>query len=231
MKKIGIMIAAALAVISAYCSPVKSPIAARNGFMEVEENVLPSGARYVEYLESTGTQYIDTMVNVSPDIGVYIDFQFSNERREQMLFGALSAGIARYYPVWRGLDTLYWSSSLNGSLEGIYAPNDSNRHTITHNFLNDRKATIDGVVKGTNIKTPSVSVQVSNFLYARHYSSMAYISSAKIFECNISIGSNVVRKFRPIAIGNVGYMLDLVSGEYLQYGNKGTGDFIIGPDI
>ena len=42
--------------------------------------------------------------------------------------------------------------------------------------------------------------------------------------------TTIIRDFRPIAIGASGYMLDLISGEYLQYGNAGTGDFVIGPD-
>jgi hypothetical protein len=40
----------------------------------------------------------------------------------------------------------------------------------------------------------------------------------------------LVRDFRPVAIGTTGYMLDLLTGDYLPYGNKGTGDFVIGPD-
>ena len=48
--------------------------------------------------------------------------------------------------------------------------------------------------------------------------------------CQMKTGNIIIRDFRPIAIGNTGYMLDLVSGDYLQYGNKGMGDFIIGPD-
>lgn len=33
----------------------------------------------------------------------------------------------------------------------------------------------------------------------------------------------------PVRVGNVGYMYDKVSGKL--FGNAGTGDFILGPDI
>jgi hypothetical protein len=52
----------------------------------------------------------------------------------------------------------------------------------------------------------------------------------RIHKLKVVVNSTLVRDFRPIAIGNTGYMLDLVSGEYLPYGNKGTDDFTIGPD-
>jgi uncharacterized membrane protein len=52
----------------------------------------------------------------------------------------------------------------------------------------------------------------------------------RLAKFSIYRSGTLVRDFRPIAIGTTGYMLDLVSGEYLPYGNKGTGDFVLGPD-
>ena len=55
-------------------------------------------------------------------------------------------------------------------------------------------------------------------------------SNSRIYFCRIKEGGILVRDFRPIAIGNTGYMMDILTGDYLQYGNKGTGDFVLGPD-
>ena len=39
----------------------------------------------------------------------------------------------------------------------------------------------------------------------------------------------LLRDFIPVRVGQVGYMYDRVSGEL--FGNDGTGDFILGPDV
>lgn len=39
----------------------------------------------------------------------------------------------------------------------------------------------------------------------------------------------LVRDFIPVRVGNVGYMYDEVSGQL--FGNAGTGEFILGPDV
>ena len=40
---------------------------------------------------------------------------------------------------------------------------------------------------------------------------------------------NVIHDFIPVRIGTTGYMYDTISGEL--FGNAGTGDFTLGPDI
>ena len=55
-------------------------------------------------------------------------------------------------------------------------------------------------------------------------------SGYRCYTCKIEQNNVPVRKFHPIAIGTTGYMMDILTGEYEQYGNKGTGDFGIGPD-
>jgi hypothetical protein len=183
----------------------------------------------VEYIESHGTEWIDTGVGLSPDIGLRIDFQFADVTREQILFGALEAGVARFYPVWRGLSELYWSNAKNGSLGGQYGRTDSNRHIITNNYLNDKEATIDGVVKGTNIVTVEGTSLVTNYLFARHYNNAGYICSAKVFQCQVSAGTNVVRDFFPIRVGTEGAMMDVLTRRI--YRNAGTGAFAYGNDL
>ena len=39
----------------------------------------------------------------------------------------------------------------------------------------------------------------------------------------------LVRDLIPVRVGNVGYMYDKVSGQL--FGNSGTGNFILGPDV
>ena len=71
------------------------------------------------------------------------------------------------------------------------------------------------------------------YLFARNNGGAAELFCyERIYEAKFYNEGNLIRDFRPIAIGDKGYMLDLGGGEHLPYGNKGTGnDFIIGPDI
>ena len=60
----------------------------------------------------------------------------------------------------------------------------------------------------------------------RTYGSMA--KDIRFGRVRIEHGKFLVRDFIPVRVGTVGYMYDRVSGQL--FGNQGTGDFIIGPD-
>lgn len=54
-------------------------------------------------------------------------------------------------------------------------------------------------------------------------------SSTRTYYCKIWEAGQLIRDFIPVRVGQVGYMYDRVSGQL--FGNSGTGDFILGPDI
>lgn len=56
-------------------------------------------------------------------------------------------------------------------------------------------------------------------------SGIAQIAQLKIYDAN----SVLVRDFIPVRVGDVGYMYDRVSGQL--FGNAGTGEFVLGPDV
>ena len=53
--------------------------------------------------------------------------------------------------------------------------------------------------------------------------------SLKMYMSSIVLNDVCVRNFIPVRVGNVGYMYDKVSGQL--FGNSGTGNFILGPDV
>ena len=55
--------------------------------------------------------------------------------------------------------------------------------------------------------------------------------SVRLYAFQIFDNGVLVRDFIPVRVGRAGYMFDRVSGEYLPFGNVGTGAFILGPDI
>ena len=60
------------------------------------------------------------------------------------------------------------------------------------------------------------------------YADGRYNASCRIYSAYVSNGTNVA-DFIPVRVGSVGYMYDRVSGKL--FGNAGTGDFVLGPDV
>lgn len=217
----------------------------RNALMTGKKSPLPPGARWVEYLESTGTQYINTGwipvrgAKLSIDCAVMMSVD-----DPPMQCGCINNGRKPYYN-W------YWSGSNQSDFFLVNYFGDfsetswggANRYTKTPvgsiRWDVRNVATYDGVTGVSTLNddvfqggacnsTPSVPF----FLYARNNRGVAELfSKLKVYGFSVDIEGEKTLDLHPIAIGDTGYMLDLVSGEYLPYGNKGTGNFVIGPDI
>ena len=206
-------------------------IAAKNAF-------LMSGARLsydaeVEYLESTGTQYIDTGVSSSSAVGIEVDC--SDVRTNTWICGGRRAYV---------VDALGYFRLPGGNLrvcfgtQQIERPFGMARHVLA---LRDASYYVDGTL-------------VFSFVPE------TFVSDQPIYLCNLNIGggqpSNIgmmgrvywagiysaavlVRDFIPVRVGSgssaVGYLYDRANpdggplGNGL-YPNAGTGAFVMGPD-
>lgn len=168
----------------------------------------------IEYLESNGTQYIDTGITVTENTPFEIDYFALNAN--QYLFGMLNSNYfintGQNLRVWIGLD-----NSQFGVLVG-------QRHIIA--FDGNTTIMCDGIVKSNHINKSAVNSEYSLVVYATRHPSypslIAYLSTYKLYK--LKIGN--VRDYIPVRIGTTGYLYDKVSGEL----NAGTGDFILGPD-
>lgn len=203
-------------------------IAARNGFL-VGKRILPPGARWVEYLESTGSQWIETGVsasNTSSSLQVAASLRFTSlSNIEEDLMGSGNAQTPTIGRIW----TRYymWAQSGSGWQPEVC---DTNWHEVSFTFNNPsgRVFELDGTLySGTQSNTFQAGDGVHIFASGpNRFALRCQLAKLTIWQDGIP-----VRDFRPIAIGTTGYMLDLVSGDYLSYGNKGTGAFVIGPDV
>ena len=191
---------------------------------DVREGVVPTrlnplgvgrrqeGLRKVEYLESTGTQYIDTGINY------YADFEVSIRLRESVPNRAL--GINSNNCLQRiNQQSPYWRFTGSGRNTDTTVP-ITERHTMA--WL-DTKVMADGATIATAVKG-----YASGGMQLFGASNTGYPNM--IYWCRIydSFGA-LVRDFVPVAIGSTGYLLDRVSGRL--FGNQGTGDFVVGPDV
>jgi hypothetical protein len=102
--------------------------------------------------------------------------------------------------------------------------NEVHEIVITTNFK------IDGIVRWE----PSVQSFVTPntlLLFSNHTTTggIGGLAEMRVYACQIFQNDVLVKDFVPVRIGQVGYMYDTVSGEL--FGNLGTGDFTLGPDI
>lgn len=187
---------------------------------------LPLAYQEVEYIESTGKQYIDTGIKLTNNYSVTIDYQItsipkSGERKG--LFGGLEANVARYgslvSPTTRMLEFGYGV----GNTYYQTAIPDTNRHVIEQK---KNKVYIDNSLIYTFEKatfTMSTNAPLGTFNYVNYTPILARYFSSKWWN-----GDTLVRDFIPCyrkSDGKAG-MYDLVTGTFFT--NSGTGEFLYG---
>lgn len=195
------------------------------GGIEVER---PYDAR-VEYLESTGTQYIDTGIECTGDLCV----EFEGRVNANVNQGALGSVISTSSGYFRH----HWSPYKNGN-NFYWIQNDGyNYSSVPLNWSYGvwYKVSIDPVngiasIDGNTVTfTPlsgSLTTGENYFIFARSGLGTIQHRSCAFKYLKLSRGGVLLRSFIPVRVGNVGYMYDRVSGEL--FGNLGTGSFILG---
>lgn len=183
-----------------------------------------------EYLESTGTQWIDTGVVINNYFKIQSKFQFVSTAGYQILYGMMpsSSTITPRISFWRYSNK--WLSGINNSIQfGTYS---SQVHTLEHTYNQQDGENI--IIDGTNyvIQTspPSISSNTLSLgLFTRHQNdTCSYPASAKIYFYKIygSNGTALLRNYVPCTCNEVPGLWDKV--EWKFYGNSGTGQFNIG---
>lgn len=177
----------------------------------------------VEYLESTGTQFVDTEVIPNSETGINIKVTKLNSQDTYICGLRDTTGNTR----WCVGNVPYYGY-------GAYADNRSVSTNMTYtaclNYLNNKKFSVPG--HGDDVSLPTLSFTPSNNirLFGSAGVSASYAKwTGRMLACKISQGSDVIIDFIPVRIGTTGYMYDRVSG--VLFGNAGTGNFILGNDV
>lgn len=183
----------------------------------------------IEYLESSGTQYIDTGIECTSDLKV----QFEGLVTTNVNAGACG-GINTTSPYFRhhwspSGNAFYWIQRDTAVQSSVtYTSSKNTLYNITVDPANGT-AIINGTSKTFTALPSSYTTGQNYFLFARKASDGAVQSrpcrfvSFKMWRDDI-----LLRDFIPVRVGQVGYMYDRVSGEL--FGNAGTGTFTLGND-
>ena len=183
---------------------------------------LPSGYRRLEYIQSSGTQYIDTGFAPNQDTRVFCDVVFVASSTAYWLFGARNGNQDRTFG-FLTYDNKY-RSDFNTSTDEYLTGVQSGRFTIDK----DRNVT---KINGQTAKTATVGTfQCTHNLYLLANNNNGTVGgqcTATMYSCQIYDNGTLVRDFVPCvnASGEAG-LYDLVNKKF--YGNAGTGTFISG---
>ena len=174
-----------------------------------------SSVNYVEYLESSGTQYIDTGLMANTNTRVVLDFMYLSGSG---IFGSFENGKDFALEYAGGKWYTYY-----GNNHGYGTAATANRRCIAD--VNRNVATVDGVVVRT--ATANTFSATKPFLLFCFYNRTApdYFSSIRVYSCQIYDNGTLVRDLWPaFDPEGVACLYDKVEQKY--YYNAGTGSFI-----
>lgn len=180
---------------------------------------LPAGYSRLEYIQSSGTQHINTAFTPNNNTRVVMDVQFlSTPSATSSLFGARASASSKNY-------SLLWASSklrsdYNTQYSQTWSVAATNRRVIDKN---KETTTIDG----TSQSYTNASFQAPctlTLLASNNNGTVQWKSSVKLYSCQIYDNGILVRDFVPCLSDADGIGLyDMVEGKF--YGNAGTGAF------
>lgn len=188
---------------------------------------LPSGYTQLEYIQSSGTQYIDTGFKPNQDTKIVVSVAFLGSAGENVLGSRNSSSDAtnRF-----GIIT-FGSSSKIGSFFGSTATQSISLDSSIHNYtLSKAGLSVDGASYG-GAYTSSFSCTYPITLFAWNNGSNGIVkNSSKIVDCKIFSGEVLVRNFIPCknSSGVIG-LYDVIENQFYQ--NAGTGSFVAGAEV
>lgn len=191
---------------------------------------LPSEYQEVEYIESTGTQYID--IGVVGKIGIRILAEMGWRTLSNPLFGSRKDGGATRFFV------TYYAGRIDfgicdDSLTTVY-PQTGQIYKIDFNTTGSRySAGVDGIYWTGNYRISEFNTECNMFIFGANRPYTSNQLSKSIFKSMIITNANgeTLRDFVPCyrkSDGEIG-LYDIENNVF--YTNNGTGNFIKGQDI
>lgn len=215
---------------------LSSYIALNNYVEAIKSGQLPTGYTELEYIESSGTQYINTGVVLGQDYtNTNIKLEYDaliNSGANWQVCGTL--GTDGIYIGVNSSDIIYYGTGFSDTSTGVTNP------FVKCKYINDAK---NGVIKVTNLSTNTDIVNLTHtpvtkttvlpmilFGFSTSATTISqYKMSGKMYNAKIYNNNELIRHFIPakrLSDSVVG-MYDLISNTFFT--NRGTGSFVAGP--
>ena len=192
------------------------------------EKILPKEYQQLEYIESTGIQYIDTNVIPNENTSVKLDIM-PTSGSNGAFFGCIESDQLRTWRFFNYGNIIYFD--LNGRISGSSMP----KNERTNIELNNYYVVKNGTEAIRSTKKENLNLSSSLYIFAANQSNSRYegicSGKARIYTCKIFNGDVVVRNYIACKhkTDNKLGLYDLVEGRF--YTNQGTGEFIADPEV
>lgn len=192
------------------------------------KNKLPVLYQEVEYIQSTGTQYIMTNIVPSNDMGIHTKVASLNTNSDLIYMGSKQGDNVRTW-IGNNKNKLYfgWNSLTNNRPNII----SGNVNIVDMNYLNSRNNVFNNTIIESNIGVLGSNSYPITIFAGNNSGTILYNSSIRLYELKISRGTNIKNYFIPCyrISDNKPGLYDLIEDTF--YTNQGTGEFEVGPDM
>lgn len=189
---------------------------------------LPYGYTQIEYIQSSGTQYINTGVTATANTTAKYKYSID----QILTYGPhVLSGQSWYFPMVRGSTTGGTFVVNRGGNEvgsSAIAPKTGVIYEVDASFINN-KVTVNGVEYGTyamgNVSVDTAALHLMT--YGGSPGDSQFTMNGKLYYCQIYENGTLLRDFIPAknSAGTIG-LYDLANGVF--YTNSGTGTFTAG---
>lgn len=188
---------------------------------------LPDGYTQVEYIESSGTQYVDSgVIPTSENLKVDLDFKFTADFSKSTLFG--SKGSTFSLATYNNPMAFYVGSSRNILPQSVAL---NTKYSMSAHANNGTLSVVLNGVSSSGAYSGSMDKTTNLYLFAYNTDGVvSQFASAKFYVCQIYDNGTLARDYIPcITAAGVAGLYDLVTNSF--YGNAGTGAFAYGEII
>lgn len=201
--------------------------------------ILPVGYTPLQYIESTGSQYIDTELIPNQDTEFEVKFSTTNALSAGGSFGTILGSRESYqsqgyqlttYTMYTTGGHFMYGSNSNADLVRYEANINNTGVAQTISLRNHKLTTGNGDIVDLPTDVTINSSQALLLFGLRDRTFVGEFSSTKMYFCKLWNGENMVRSFVPALRdedGAVG-MYCMITNKF--YSNSGTGDFVAGPE-
>ncbi len=192
--------------------------------------LLPKEYQQVEYLESTGIQYINTnyCANTNTKAEILAETTQNNTYKYFLGVGSTTANTAFY--IGQGSAAPYYVFSNMGNDKKTTYSNLSSYNTKRKVSLSKKGLYVDDILQKDYSNIADFTSSYSLYLFGKQNTAVLS-GGVRIYYCKIWDNDTLVRDFIPCyrKADNKAGLYDLVNGEF--YTNQGTGKFILGNEI
>lgn len=195
--------------------------------VEAETDFVPSGYTVMNYIQSTGTQYVNTDYKPTQDTRVVMELQTTQTAdTHRCIFGTRASNSAK-----DSRSFIVWLMSSGTARSDYFGDNKEADFTVPEGTFqidkNQNVCTISTITLTNNTATGRATYPLY-LLACNNAGAMTHnLSTTKLYSCQIYENNTLVRKFVPVQADNGGVGLYDTVGQAF-YGNSGTGTFTAG---